>query len=870
MFFHFYLANNVLYDLIRFRVIDGYQPIVGSSVLNAFGYMDGMENVTLIKAQPDPPQTISFTLNVAGPNSAVPAPDAAPVKVPAVALRVRAELYFVAPADLPTAPGANGIFPRPKRFPIYPDLGLLLFLTIDDKSQPVLNTQIYDNPFASLGISNPSLGNSSIPLPIGAGLPYVAAPGARVLNAGIAPTSDEAGYVIRVEVSEPQMPSSAERMAAWQSFFAGHQPSRLGIRGWAAEVPTTYLLQVAQAQFDQQMTSFSVEKIFTNYDPSWASWTWDAPQMVLKKHGFFDHACAGLDLQATVIITLTLSVPAANTVRLSTHLDIDMDDWDLFKCDLALILNPLGAVITAFDNTHLPWFGVLGVSAIVNAVAPVLLIALAVAKPFLLSLALQQIQDTLQKKGVNVVRTSDDDAYVDFVIPLDGLASAAWMSLQEVAAVGDHLIMRGDSHPPRFDVPLHLTGVLLDGFDGWSKPKCSAPSLSDFKTSATLELQLLDPAGNNVLVPVIGLKCGLDITTGSAACMGVVDDPQNMYDLRRENTLYHWTGVPGTLEIDVKGPTESFAQNPYGLHLRMFTNFGTREFDFPAPRPTPKLPSTPSEVIMEAAERISQCYAISSLLARIKALQVFWAPYPQPEYKTHQHWQIRVENLSATDRIRAWDPEHGTVLAEVGTWGDKVADLSMVMEEPMQTLQLTLNDQQMLSMNDYVQRSHELVAQEASAREHTVLNAVTIQQTPLLPLAEIPLPLRADAISLRLTSSELALRVWNQEEAWNVQMQPRYVQNWAVSRIADATGLRQYLPTAGISVRSERREGRAVTRIISPMGREIARYIVRPWFDRGGVAGQFFARLNATGDRVMLYSRRATRIAYPQLGNQKI
>ena len=60
--------------------------------------------------------------------------------------------------------------------------------------------------------------------------------------------------------------------------------------------------------------------------------------------------------------------------------------------------------------------------------------------------------------------------------------------------------------------------------------------------------------------------------------------------------LIHWTGagVPGDFEIVVTDPPSDFV--PYPLHLQLYTNYGVRQFDVPAPPPLPELPSTEQEV----------------------------------------------------------------------------------------------------------------------------------------------------------------------------------------------------------------------------------------------------------------------------------
>ncbi|MBV9599613.1 MAG: hypothetical protein JOZ87_22515 [Chloroflexi bacterium] len=233
--------------------------------------------------------------------------------------------------------------------------------------------------------------------------------------------------------------------------------------------------------------------------------------------------------------------------------------------------------------------------------------------------------------------------------------------------------------------------------------------------------------------------------------------------------LIHWTGagVPGDFEIVVTDPPSDFV--PYPLHLQLYTNYGVRQFDVPAPPPLPELPSTEQEVVDEAAHRISECYAISSLLSRIKALKVFWLPYPAPG-ESH-HWQVQVNGLNEQDWIRAWDAERGSLLAETKASGRDYAQLSLVTEgQPLRILQVTLNDQPMLTQDKYRDLS---VALEA--KPETALNSILVKQTRLLPLREFALPERALHLNLRITKDGILMTAWDRDAVWQIATRPHAV-----------------------------------------------------------------------------------------------
>jgi hypothetical protein len=877
MLAHFYLSKNALFSLIQFRVLDAYRPIAGSGAIagHSAAYMDGLDNVSLSTVVPQSPQTVGFILNVADPNSTavVPAPGAVVTPMPAVTLGIGATLHTIDAAALPTSPDAStGAYPIPARNSV-PIIGaqLALSMGVAANGDPILNAVMYQPP-AGIDPTGPiwstiaSFAALSIPLPMGSALSGIIGPTARILNTGLAPTADGQGFAIRLEADDPQLPSVAARMGAWQSFFAGQQPSQLGIREWAAEVPTTYLLQTVIDQFGQQMQSFDVEKLFTNYTPADGAWTWNQPALTLSKRGVFENACAGIDIQAVINVTVSLSVPQGNTLRVSMHLDVDKDDWDTFKCGFFSVINPIAGIITAFDHSELPWYAALGVSVLSRIGVPLFILGLAFTNNApLISIALKQVQDTLAKSGTALVRTGDTDCYIDLPLSLGALGTAAWLTLQEVAGVQDRLVIRGDYRPPNFAETLIFSGTLLQGFDFWRKPKCAAPALSQYSTTARIEFSLHDPAGKTVTKPVLSMKCGIDLPSGDTRCWRIVDDPAGVYN--RTETLIHWTGagVPGVFEIVVPNPPAAFAAAPYPLHLQVYTSYGVRQFDIPAPPPVPKLPSTQQEIIAEAVQRISECNAISSLIARIKALQVLWLPDPPPIFEPAQHWQIEVGGLTRGDWLHAWDAERGTPLAEVNAWAGNVAELSLIIDRaPVRTVQVTLNEQSLLSTDEYRRRSAEVAADSEGAP-----TPVFIQQTQLIKLAEFAVPIRAEGLDLQLSRDNLAILVWDASEAWRIETRPRALNEHSMTQVDSAAVRRSSLPARDMRMSHQLHNGRLMSRLFAPSGVEIGRFHVRPWFDGGGTAGRFFARLSDGRDRVVLYGRCAPVIAYPQLGDVK-
>lgn len=864
MFVHFYFSNDTFVDLIRYRILDAYRPLVPpvNSPEASFPLMDGLENIQLKILTGPEASTFDFQLNVPGsnPSDVVAAPGVSAVTESALTLSFDAELFLVSSVDLPSDPDpGTGDYPRPNRFPVYPSARIKIYTATASDGVPVLKVEPYD---LNIPGTSPISFAQDVRLPLGAALSDIVGPQPRVLNTGIARTSDGAAVVIRIEATDPQLGLPGDRLAAWNAFFSGQQPSRLGIRAWAAEAPTAYLVQQVQSSFDQQMQSFGVEKYFENYDPSNANWVWDGAQIVVSKDGYFDHVCSGLDVQATITVTLTLSVPQTDTIRVSLHMDVDRDDWDSFKCGLLSFINPFSGLITSFDNsTIVPWYVGVPLSVLGRIVLPLAMLYLGITgNEALVAIALKKAQDSASDMGYNVVRTSDTDAYLDIQAPLGDLGSAAFLHLQEIVGVQDRIVIRGDYRPPNFTVPLYVKGTLLNGFDFWQKPKCSTPTLSAFKTVAMLQLSLLDPGGKNILYPAISTKCGITSDTGITMCWRIPDDAGGMYS--GDHIDINWTGAGlGVFEIAVLSPTQAFIDDPQPLHFQLFTNYGVRRFNIAPPKKPPHIPATPQEVLAEAAQRISECYAISSLLARIKALQFVWLPDPPPDYRGAQHWQIQIEGLRQGDRLHAWDPSRGKELADVAAWGGTFGELSLLNDgEAMRSMQITLNDQPLLSEENYRK-----LAASVEGKSETALNPVQISQTQLLHLTEIPLPGRANSLNLRVTRAGITINAWDDKNDWEIAMPPRAVRSWTIVRTDRQERRRSALPSSEMRLAHSTRDGQRITQLLDAGGAEIGRFFLRPWYDRGSAAKGYYARLNDAGDKVVLFARLKPKIAYPSM-----
>nr|BFE87432.1 hypothetical protein GCM10020093_100330 [Planobispora longispora] len=233
----------------------------------------------------------------------------------------------------------------------------------------------------------------------------------------------------------------------------------------------------------------------------------------------------------------------------------------------------------------------------------------------------------------------------------------------------------------------------------------------------------------------------------------IVDDAQRVYT--GPATLVRWTGSPpGVFEIQVINPPEPFRSAPYPFRMRLFTSTGVREFEIPAPPPVPRPPETEEERIAEAAKRISDCYTFSTLLTRVKALQVFWLPTPQPVIRTAQHWLVAIRGLDGEDRVNVWDAHTRELLAETRPYAGGLTEVSLVLPagQAVRALQLTLNEEPPIPMETYARRVAALRGRDGAA-QHTVL----IRQTPLHTVAEIALGRAAETVVPQRDRERLSL-----------------------------------------------------------------------------------------------------------------
>lgn len=763
-----------------------------------------------------------------------------------------------------------------------------LFFTVSPQGIPALNVSLQELPGADqLGDAQAFLDKFkglSLPFPVGVAFADVLTPNrTRVLNAGLRLLGSD-GVVMRFEF-EPVQPGSAndiKRQHEWFDFFNVPMASELSGNDWAIDFPTGEMAEEAGRSVDEQFEGAEIKKVFSptggasaNYFPGWPGSPFlpQGPGFALSKEGIIESACGGLDVRATVEATILLSVPAPNTLRVNGTIDIDLNDWDSFKCLGISLINPFAGMITTFD-WGAPWWAFFPISILL----PLSTIVFGLGgDDFIVKEAISQAQDKAKKGQPVIVRTSKTTFYADVQKQIITEITRDWLVIKDVRGVGDRLILGGEFTAPDIKTLPRLRGTLTDPFGYWSKKnRCSTSP--QYYTTATISLGMEEAVeGTPIYKPIIPIRYGIDIenVAGQAKEVGqvtwrIIDDPAGVY--RGLKTRVHWTGnPPGAFEIEVDQPPDPFASAPYPFRMQLFTSYGVREFEIPAPPPVPKRPTTQREVIFEEAERISECYVFSSLLNIVKALQVHWLPMPTPDLKVGQHWQALVRGVGPEERVSAWNAVTRDLLAEVTPYNEGLVEVSLVMppEMPMRTLQLTRNDAPFLREQEYL-----AAAGAVARRQEEGPNPTLLRQTPLYLVAQLELDEMALAVAASTQTDSLRIHLNGREGSSLIELdllnpgyQPR------LTRIEAPAQLIAQVPSRFHQVRQSIRNGKQEIEIVGLgiPGDEliVARYVSRPWYDRGCVTGRFFVQLSEDGLNLSIYRRGITHHVAPDIGPRR-
>ena len=204
---------------------------------------------------------------------------------------------------------------------------------------------------------------------------------------------------------------------------------QLGHRDWAIELPAAEVGRI-RARPDDQFSDPDLAKRFTSRGNAWASFVPEWPGFQFHKEGTFIKACAGLDIQGKVPGECDTFGAGANTLRCKVSLEVDIDDWDSFKCEVVSLLDPFAGLITAID-LGVPWYAF----PLVAILQPLLPIAFGLGgDDILVREAIKKVQEGAAKKGVTIVRVDDTHFFADVSKQVTTALTRDWLIVEEVAA----------------------------------------------------------------------------------------------------------------------------------------------------------------------------------------------------------------------------------------------------------------------------------------------------------------------------------------------------------------------------------------------------------------------------------------------------
>ena len=189
-------------------------------------------------------------------------------------------------------------------------------------------------------------------------------------------------------------------------------------------------------------------------------------------------------------------------------------------------------------------------------------------------------------------------------------------------------------------------------------------------------------------------------------------------------------------------------------------------------------------------------------------------------------------------------------------------DISLVADRaPINVLQVTLNDQNLLSPEDYRRLSATLKDREAAA-EYPIF----LRQSSLYLISEILLPKRVEGITVYAKAEQVRIVAWDEHNTWEILAPAGQLDLGTLRRLEAHRPGALALPLRGAKLEYLDQGDGKTTLLMSEDGAEIGRFFVRPWYDQGSTSGSFYARLSEQQDRILLYGRLSSREAYPQIG----
>jgi hypothetical protein len=657
-------AEGTFRRLIAYRVVDRFRP--PTSPVGHAPHQCWVDGVVVQRVRVAARKDDRYVLLNRLREDGVVEPDASGVGFNASALSIRLDVlvYLARLADV-----ANAGTARPPTTSMYVPASIvevMARLDVDDDGVPHLSLDMTPPPAVPPDVFAGVTGVTE-PFPVGEALKGVLPPGrTQVLNAGLAFASDGA-VLLRFELADDLPRPAHERLAAWSAFFAATSPSHLGEQGWAVALDGRAVSGMVAKLVDAAFEDRSPLKFSPGIGQRFSDGA--SPRATATKRGRILDACAGNDVRFDAMVHMTFSVPEPDVLRGRLDVDVDKNDWDVAKCFAVTVLNPLSILITMIDHGQTG----LGVGlTILDMMVPVLKpVALGVALVGIIAgvdVALARSAVDSELEGRPELTRVDDAWVLDIPTALRTDLTADWLSLREALGDRGRLVLRGPAAIPAPVLP-RVVARDIEGMSPWHLRDSCEPGRGQQTTGrAVLELHpgyRVEDGSPAPRRPTIrlryvepnGSKGGVYQVVGDD--LGIYEDPTSHY------TQIDYAGVPGMLSVKLREATvrkeryAAFADRPYGLRLRFFTNGGVREYVFAAPA---KL-SRYRESVDQAAERINRCKQLQVGVVESAYLELLWRVDPPDGFELARQWDIHLAGLEAGRTATAWDAVGGTALA---------------------------------------------------------------------------------------------------------------------------------------------------------------------------------------------------------------
>lgn len=660
--------------LIKYRIADLFRPLPAPVNFppGASSWLDGFVITGVNFNRVDNDRVVSVN-ELTAPGT-IGSPSGYGYNASAVAMDLAADFFFARVEDVAAA-GLSQPVVFTQSVPAGP-IHITVRATVGANGIPMLQMELDATRLGALGLPASVIaqiaaaGSASLPFDIGAQLKGIFPPGNdKVLNAGI--TRDDSGaIVLRFTFPGKVWQSAMDHAREWQHFHSADFNARLGAGDWRMDLDGG---AVAAGLASAVNPAFK-DSPPIQFDSSWYDYAFidgGVPRVVITKTGRIVNACAGNDVRFDAFANLDLLVPADNLLRAKLSFDFDKNDWDVAKCFGLTMLNPLSVFITAVDNGQ---FGIGLAELALSFVFP--------TKPALVIFALELlimgidhdfanniVADRL-KDNPQVTKLPGGFAFDKTLAPKNGLTND-WLVLRTCEGTSGRLLLGGELQVPAAILP-RLAASDLEGISRWVLvDKCEPGKGQVVKGSLTLALSPGYGADPNAVppakTPTISLKLGNPLPGATVPVFQVLNDPLGIYqDPAADYTQIYFPGIPGKVEVQLKASSvrlprfAGFANAPYPLRLRFYSNAGIREYEFAAPGVLTDFIETTSQM----AERINKCKLRGADLLLRKYLELKWRVDPPDVFRDRvaQQWELHVRGLEPGRQLTLWNSDNGALL----------------------------------------------------------------------------------------------------------------------------------------------------------------------------------------------------------------